>query len=113
VPLAAEAGIDASMLGILVGDADPLVRARIRLARALAFDPALLVLEHPTATLSPEQAGLYAGVIKNAGVSRNVTVVGLTVDEKFAEQTNGRLLMWQPATGEFRERSSRKFWPFS
>ena len=112
-PLAAEAGIDASMLGIRVGEADPLLRARIRLARALAFDPVVLVLEHPNATLSPEQAGLYAAVIKNVGAGRNVTVVGLTADEKFAEQTNGRLLVWQPATGEFRERSGRTFWPFS
>ena len=112
-PLAAEAGIDPSLLGIRVGEADPLLRARIRMARALAFDPAVLVLEHPTATLSPEQAGPYAAVIKNVGISRNVTVVGLTADEKFAEQTGGRLLVWQPATGEFRERSGRKFWPFS
>jgi ABC-type transporter Mla maintaining outer membrane lipid asymmetry ATPase subunit MlaF len=112
-PLAAEAGIDASMFGMRAGDADALLRARIRLSRALAFDPVVLVLEHPTATLSPEQTELYAGVIRNIGAGRNVTVVGLTVDEKFAEQTNGRLLVWQPATGEFRERSGRKFWPFS
>jgi ABC-type transporter Mla maintaining outer membrane lipid asymmetry ATPase subunit MlaF len=109
-PLADDAGIDASMLGIRVGDADPLLRARIRLARALAFEPVVLVLEHPTATLSPEQAALYAAIIKSVGIGRNATVVGLTADEKFAEQTNGRLLVWQPATGEFRERSRRKFW---
>jgi ABC-type transporter Mla maintaining outer membrane lipid asymmetry ATPase subunit MlaF len=112
VPLASEAGIDAPMIGIRVGEADSLLKARIRLARALAFDPVVLVLEHPTATLSPEQARLYAAVIKNVGVGRNVTLVGITADEKFAEHTSGRLLIWQPATGEFRERSGRKFWPF-
>ena len=64
-------------------------------------------------TLSQEQAALYAPIIKNVGANRNVTLVGLTADEKFAERTSGRLLVWQPATGEFRERSSRKFWPFS
>lgn len=112
-PLAAEAGITGPTLDIRMGETDPLVRARVRLARALAFNPVLLVLEHPTAALSPEQARLYASVIKNVGVSRKLTLVGLTVDEKFAEQTNGRLLVWQPATGEFRERSNRKFWPFS
>jgi ABC-type transporter Mla maintaining outer membrane lipid asymmetry ATPase subunit MlaF len=112
-PLAAEAGIDASMFGIRVGDADALLRARIRLSRALAFDPVVLVLEHPTATLSPEQIALYAAVIKDVAVRRNITLVGLTADEKFAEQTNGRLLVWQPATGDCRERSGRKFWPFS
>jgi ABC-type transporter Mla maintaining outer membrane lipid asymmetry ATPase subunit MlaF len=112
-PLAAEAGIDASMLRIHAGEADPLLRARIRLARALAFDPAVIVLEHPTATLSPEEAKLYAAVIKNVGAARDVTLVGLTADEKFAEQACGRLLVWQPATGELRGRSGRTLWPFS
>lgn len=112
-PLAAEAGITGSMLDMRVADTDPLLRACIRLARALAFDPVLLVLEHPTAALSPEQARFYASIIKNVGAGRKATLVGLTADEKFAEQTSSRLLVWQPATGEFRERSSRKFWPFS
>jgi ABC-type transporter Mla maintaining outer membrane lipid asymmetry ATPase subunit MlaF len=112
-PLAAEAGIDTSMLGTQAGEADPLLRARLRLARALAFDPAVIVLEHPTATLSPEEARLYAAVIKRVGTGRDVTLVGLTADEKFAEQASDRLLVWQPVTGEFRGRSGRRLWPFS
>jgi ABC-type polar amino acid transport system ATPase subunit len=96
-----------------VADTDPLLKACIRLARALAFDPILLILEHPTAALSPEQTRSYASIIRNVGTGRKATLMGLTADEKFAEHTNGRLLVWQPATGEFRERSSRKFWPFS
>jgi ABC-type transporter Mla maintaining outer membrane lipid asymmetry ATPase subunit MlaF len=112
-PLAAEAGIDRAALDTLVGEADPFLKARVRLARALALDPALLVLEHPTAAISPEHVKPYAAIIKDIGVSRKVTMVGLTADETFAEQTNGRLLVWQPASGEFRERRGRKFWPFS
>jgi ABC-type transporter Mla maintaining outer membrane lipid asymmetry ATPase subunit MlaF len=112
-PLAAEAGIDTSMLGTQAGEADPLLRARLRLARALAFDPAVIVLEHPTATLSPEEARLYAAVIKRVGTGRDVTLVGLTADEKFAEQAGDRLLVGQPVTGDFRGRSGRRLWPFS
>ena len=112
-PLAAEAGIDTSMLGTQAGEADPLLRARIRLARALAFDPAVIVLEHPTATLSSEEARLYAAVIKRVGTGRDVTLVGLTADEKFAEHASDRLLVWQPVTGEFRGPSGRRLWPFS
>jgi ABC-type transporter Mla maintaining outer membrane lipid asymmetry ATPase subunit MlaF len=112
-PLAAEAGIDTSALDTLVGEADAFLKSRVRLARALAFDPALLVLEHPTAAISPADVKPYAAIIKEIGMNRKLTTVGLTADEAFAEHTNGRLLVWQPATGELRERSGRKFWPFS
>jgi len=111
--LAAEVGIDAGMLTARVGEADPYLKARVRLARALAFDPALLVLEHPTATLPPEHAGRYGTTIKAIAAARKLAVLGLTADEKFAEHTGGRLLVWQPATGEFRERTRRRFWRLS
>jgi hypothetical protein len=32
------------------------------------------------------------------------------MDEKFAKASGGRLLFWQPATGEVRERSVLRFW---
>ena len=32
------------------------LRAQVYLARALALDPAVLVLEHPTANLAPDEA---------------------------------------------------------
>jgi ABC-type transporter Mla maintaining outer membrane lipid asymmetry ATPase subunit MlaF len=108
--LAAEVGIDERMLTVRVGEADPYLKARVRLARALAFDPVLLVLEHPTATLLPEHAAPYGSSIKAIAAGRNLTVVGLTADRKFAEHTGGRLLVWQPATGEFREGPGRRFW---
>ena len=54
--LAAEVGIDAAALEIACREATPLVRSRIYLARALALDPAILMLEHPTANLSPDEA---------------------------------------------------------
>ena len=111
--LAAKVGIDAPMLDTRVGEASPLLQARVRLARALALDPEVLLLEHPTATLSPEDARTYAAIIKRVAASRRVTILGLTADTKFAQHTNGRLLVWQPATGELRERSGRTFWPFS
>ena len=108
--LAGEVGIDAGRLDTRVGEATPLLRSRIYLARALALDPALLVLEHPTASLSPEDAQTYAGIIKTVSARRNLTTLGLVMDEKFAKGTGGRLLTWQPATGEIRERSKLRFW---
>jgi ABC-type transporter Mla maintaining outer membrane lipid asymmetry ATPase subunit MlaF len=104
--LAAEVGIDASSLDTRAAGATPLLRAKIYLARALALDPAIVVLEHPTANLSPDEANAYAAVVRAVSERRGVTVVGLLMDEKFAKATGGRLLTWQPATGEIRERWS-------
>lgn len=110
VVLAAEAGIDAARLETRVADARPLLRSQIYLARALALDPAVLVLEHPTANLSPDEAKEYAAIVRKAAAQRRLTTIGLLMDENFAKATGGRLLKWQPATGEVRERSALRFW---
>ena len=104
--LAAEAGIGGASLETRVTDAAPLLRAQIFLARALAFDPAILVLEHPTANLSPEEAEAFAAIVSKVSTRRSLTTIGLLMDEKFAKATGGRLLIWQPATGETRPPSS-------
>ena len=108
--LAADAGITASTLDTRVSEASPLVRAQVYLARALAHDPAVLVLEHPTASLSPEEGSAYAEIVKAAAGRRRLTTIGLLMDERFAKAAGGRLLVWQPATGEVRARSPLKFW---
>ncbi len=110
IGLAAEAGIDAHWLETRVGEAAPLLRSQVYLARALALDPALLVLEHPSANLSPEDAQTYAAIVKTVSAKRNLTTIGLLMDEKFAKATGGRLLMWQPATGEVYPPSRFALW---
>jgi ABC-type transporter Mla maintaining outer membrane lipid asymmetry ATPase subunit MlaF len=108
--LAAETGIDASALDTRAGDAPPLLRSQIYLARALALDPAILVLEHPTARLSPDESKALALIVSKVSEHRSLTTLGLLMDETFAKATGGRLLTWQPATGELRERSALRFW---
>ena len=108
--LAAEVDIDPQHLETRVADAVPLLRAKIYLARALALDPAILVLEHPTANLAPDDAKVFAGTVKTLSARRSLTTLGVLMDEKFAKATGGRLLTWQPATGEMKERSSLRFW---
>jgi ABC-type lipoprotein export system ATPase subunit len=108
--LAAEVGVEAPQLAARMADVSPLLRSRVHLARALALDPAILVLEHPSANLIPEDAKALAGVVRHVTQARALTTVGLLMDEEFAKATGGRLLFWQPATGEMRERSSLRFW---
>ena len=100
--LAAEVGIAADVLESSVSAAPPLLRAQIYLARALALDPAILVLEHPSASLQPGEAKAYAAIVKGVSQRRGVTTIGLLMDEAFAKATGGRLLSWQPASGELR-----------
>ncbi len=108
--LAAEVGIETPLLETRVGEAPPLLRSRVYLARALALDPAILVLEHPTANLPQDGAHEYAEAVKSVSAKRQLTAVGLLMDEKFVKASGGRLLVWQPATGEIRERSALRFW---
>jgi ABC-type lipoprotein export system ATPase subunit len=102
--LAAEVGMASSDLHARVGDASPLLRARVRMARAVALDPLVVVLEHPTATLSTEDTPAYTALLAGIGEKRALTMVALSMDEKFGKALGGRLLIWQPATGEFKER---------
>ena len=50
-----------------VAEATPLVRSQVYLARALALDPAILILEHPTANLSPDEANQLRGDCESSG----------------------------------------------
>jgi ABC-type transporter Mla maintaining outer membrane lipid asymmetry ATPase subunit MlaF len=108
--LAAEVGLGAEALELRVADASPLLRSQIYLARALALDPAILVLEHPTANLSPDEGKAFATIVSQISARRELTTIGLLMDERFAKATGGRLLFWEPATGVVKERSALRFW---
>jgi ABC-type transporter Mla maintaining outer membrane lipid asymmetry ATPase subunit MlaF len=102
--LAAEVGIAPSSLNGLTGEASTSLRAKVRLARALALDPRVLVLEHPTASLALDEAKPYAATLGEIWDRRKMTLVAISMDEMFGRALGGRLLVLQPATGEFKER---------
>ncbi len=104
--LATEVGIAQADLSARVGDAAPGIRARVRLGRALALDPLVVVMEHPTATLEPADMRPYAAALCRIWQHRSLTMVALSMDEAFGKALGGRLLIWQPNTGEFTERRS-------
>ncbi len=108
--LAGEAGIDPPLLDMRLAEATPLLRSRVCLARALALNPEVVMLEHPTAGLAAEDGIAYAAVGEAHLGNPPADALGLLMDERFAKATGGRLLFWQPATGEIRPRSRFALW---
>ena len=97
--LAVEVGLDESALTQPVGALSALARTRVRLARALASRPRLLLGEHPSASLSPDDTQTFAADVSRVVHARGLTTLILTADRRFATAVSRNVLMLQPATG--------------
>jgi ABC-type transporter Mla maintaining outer membrane lipid asymmetry ATPase subunit MlaF len=100
--LAADAGIRAQDLAASMPAAAPLLRARVRLARALALQPRMLILEHPTVGLPRPDVAPLARAVARVARARRLTAVALTGDKAFARALTGRALTLDLATGAVR-----------
>lgn len=105
--LAVECGMSAApstalreMMGTPAGQAPPEIRARLHFARAIALDPALVLLEHPTAALEARARQPLAADVARVLDRRGMAALVLTQDEAFARRAAHRTLKLQPATGE-------------
>lgn len=94
------------------GDLDAHARMRVRLARALAFSPAVLLVEHPSATLERRDVVAMARDIRRIAEARGASALTLTMDEEYAAAAAPVVLTLDPATGRLKERrhSRFKFW---
>jgi predicted ABC-type transport system involved in lysophospholipase L1 biosynthesis ATPase subunit len=97
--LADEIGLGRETLNVPVGRAGAEARTRVRIARALALGPRLLLAEHPSASLPREAVEAVARDLKRIAAARRLTVLALTADEAFARGLGGRMLRHEPATG--------------
>ena len=109
IRLAEEVSLDPALLDRSVRDLDPVTRVYVRLARALALDPTLLVLEHPSASLPRADVARVAAAIRAISERRDLATVTLTMDQEFAAAGAARVLTLDPATGQLTEKRSRKF----
>jgi ABC-type lipoprotein export system ATPase subunit len=100
--LAREVGLPETHLPTRVAEAPPAVLARVRLARALALDPALLLAEHPSATLPRDEVRAFAEDLTRVARARAVAVVAMTADPLFAGALGGDQFTLDPATGALR-----------
>ena len=97
--LAEETGIVSAALETLVRDAAPELVQRVRLARALAFGPRLLVAEHPTASLPRPAVEALARDLASIAARRGLAVLAISADREFTRALGGAQLTLDAATG--------------
>lgn len=110
--LADDVGLARERLSEAVGRLDPLARARLHLARALAVRPRLLLLEHPTEGLRGDDERQALGrSLRHVGEHHGMGWIALSDDAVFARASGGRHQRLLPSTG--RIVGARGFWPWN
>jgi ABC-type lipoprotein export system ATPase subunit len=82
-------------------------RLRLRLGRALALDPAVLLLEHPTADVERSHVAALGADLRRIAGPRSALL--LTADPEFAEAAGARVLTLDAASGRLGERAGGWF----
>jgi ABC-type transporter Mla maintaining outer membrane lipid asymmetry ATPase subunit MlaF len=106
--IADEVGLPREQLSKPVGALSLDGRLRLRLGRALAPDPRILLAEHPNALLEPADVAAFAADYARIVAKRQLASVVLTADSAFAAAVTPRILTLQPATGELKPLSAWK-----
>jgi ABC-type polar amino acid transport system ATPase subunit len=106
--LAREVGLPAATLDTAIGATDDEVRTRVRLGRALALEPQVLLLEHATASLSGDVARAIGRDVRSIAAQRGIAIVAATSDGSFAAAVAARVLTHNAATGALVEQ--RRGW---
>jgi ABC-type lipoprotein export system ATPase subunit len=103
--LAGEVGLAPSDLAMSVAQVGPERQARVRLARALALSPAILLMEHPSATLPRDTVKAFGADVRRVAHARNLAVLAVSADDAFVSALGGQFLTLEPATGELKPAS--------
>jgi ABC-type transporter Mla maintaining outer membrane lipid asymmetry ATPase subunit MlaF len=106
--LGREAGFQQADWSRPVSELDAAGRVRLRVARALALDPEVLLFEHASAGLTPDAAAVLGADVRQIAQRRGCALVAVTADPQFASAVAGKVLTLDPATGRLSE--SRHRW---
>jgi predicted ABC-type transport system involved in lysophospholipase L1 biosynthesis ATPase subunit len=109
IALAREVGLADADLERAAGALDGLGRARLRLGRALALAPKVLLLEHATASVARASVSALASDVRRAAAGRRIATLTFGADEEFASAVADRVLTLDPATGQLAVRRRRWF----
>jgi len=101
--LAREVGLPGDMWTGAVANLNGAARARVRLGRALAMNPALLLLEHASAGMAPGEAASFGRDVRAIAGRRAIAVVAATADDGFARAVAARVLALEAASGRLAE----------
>ncbi len=107
--LAEEIGLQ-KQLGQQTGTLGHAERLRVRLGRALALTPRILLAEHPNASLSSSEASTFAIDLRAIMVRRGLAAIVVTADAGFAHAVAERVLTLQPGTGELKRFAGWRRW---
>ena len=83
--LAAEVGLPAGLIDAPLGPLSIDWRMRVHLARALATEPQVLLLEHATVQMSRDAVPGFAEVVRAIATRRNLSVLAITEDPALAD----------------------------
>lgn len=108
--LAREVGIETALWHVPVARAGSEAQVRVRMARALALAPRLILVEHPSATLPRDAVDRVGRDLARVAKSRNLAVLTLTADQAFAKALGGQLLKHEPASGVLSRRGAWSRW---
>ena len=108
--LAEEVGIAAGELPRALGHLGPSGQLRVRLGRALAVKPRVLLAEHPNSSLPPQEVPAFAADFSRILERRALAALVLTADRTFAGAVAHQVLTLQPATGELRGAAGWRRW---
>lgn len=109
VQLAREAGIDEEYLERPIAALDAGIRMRAHLVRAVALEPALLILEHPTAGLGPGEGKAFGEIVARVAGARTLATLIVSEDEAFSTAAATRRLALHGATGDLKPPRKRLF----
>jgi putative ABC transport system ATP-binding protein len=108
--LRAEVGITVDEADAGIGSADPATRLRVRLGKALALEPDVILAEHPNASLPADEVAPFGRDLASIALRRGIAMLLFTADAAFAAAACRRVLTLRPATGELVPSSGWRRW---
>jgi ABC-type transporter Mla maintaining outer membrane lipid asymmetry ATPase subunit MlaF len=102
--LAHEVGLAVEVLPRPIAQLTPEVRMRAHLARAVALNPRLLILEHPTAGLPESDRRKFGKDVARIADARSLATLIISEDAAFSREAAHRMLALNGATGELRRK---------
>ena len=100
--IASEVGLPESAWAEAVARLDAASVARVRLGRALAHNPEVLLIEHVNAGLPRPSARELGAAIRAIAAARGAALLAITADDTFARTVASRVLRHDAATGRLR-----------